>query len=214
MKPTKKTTKKLTTTKTTKNSSTKKQKSCTGKHHIKSVAVYCSHQFGNDRQYARDASQIGELLARNNIDIVFGGGDVGLMGEVATTALDNGGRVIGVSTEDLVNSQEPVHGRIKVEIVSGLNVRKQRMYEMADAFIILPGGIGTLNEVTDILTMQQIGESKKPIFFLNSCHFWDLFSLQFVHMIHNGFIENAKDFSANMFAHPDELIKKILEYNN
>lgn len=179
---------------------------------IKSVAVYCAHQFGNDRQYQRDASQIGELLARNDICIVFGGGNVGLMGEVANSALDNGGRVIGVSTQHIVNKQEPVHERIHVEIVNGLNERKQRMYEMADAFIILPGGIGTLNEVTDILTMQQVGESKKPIFFLNSCHFWDMFSLQFVHMIHNGFIENIDDFSTNMVAHPDELVQKILDY--
>lgn len=180
---------------------------------IKTVAVYCGHQMGNDRQYARDAEQIGELLARNEIGIVFGGSNVGLMGAVSTAALDNGGSVTGISTEHLVNKQEPAHDRIKVKIVSGLNERKQQMYEMADAFIILPGGVGTLNEVSDILTMQQIGETKKPIFFLNTGHFWDLFSLMFVHMMHNGFIENVKDFSANMIAHPDELIMKILECN-
>lgn len=180
---------------------------------IKTVAVYCGHQMGNDRQYARDAEQIGELLARNEIGIVFGGSNVGLMGAVSTAALDNGGSVTGISTEHLVNKQEPAHDRIKVKIVSGLNERKQQMYDIADAFIILPGGVGTLNEVSDILTMQQIGETKKPIFFLNTGHFWDLFSLMFVHMMHNGFIENVKDFSANMIAHPDELIMKILECN-
>ncbi len=192
-----------------------KKSKCTKEvHKIKTVAVYCGHQLGNDRQYARDAEQIGEYLARNEIGIVFGGSNVGLMGAVSTAALDNGGSVTGISTEHLVNKQEPAHDRVKVKIVSGLNERKQAMYEIADAFIILPGGVGTLNEVSDILTMQQIGESKKPIFFLNTGHFWDLFSLMFVHMMHNGFIENVKDFSANMFAHPDELINKILECNN
>lgn len=182
------------------------------KHKLKSVAVYCGHEFGSDPQFARDAAKIGAAMARNKVRIVFGGGDVGLMGTVATSALDNGGVVVGISTHDVVAKQEPVHTGINVEIVDGVNARKQKMYELADAFIILPGGIGTLNEFTDIMTMQQIGETAKPIFFMNTSKFWDSFGALFVHMQQNGFIENADDYEIYSAVSPDDLIKKILEY--
>ena len=135
---------------------------------LKSIAVYCGHQMGTDPQFKRDAAAVGRMLAKNGIRMVFGGGDVGLMGTVATACLKNGGEVIGVSTNDVIAMQEPAHTGIEVQIVDGVNKRKQLMFDESDAFIILPGGIGTLNEVTDILTMQQIGETNKPVFFLNS----------------------------------------------
>ena len=109
---------------------------------IKSVAVYCGHQFGKDPEYARAARKVGELLARNKITLVFGGGNVGLMGTVASAAIENGGKVIGISTTHVVSLQEPAHKDIDVKIVNGLSTRKEEMYELSDAFVILPGGIG------------------------------------------------------------------------
>ncbi len=179
---------------------------------LKSMAVYCGHQMGTDPQFARDAARVGELLARNKIRMVFGGGNVGLMGVTATAALENGGHVVGVSTHDVVAKQEPAHEEIEVELVSGVNERKQKMYNLSDGFIILPGGIGTLNEFTDIMTMQQIGETKKPIFFLNTAKFWENFSHMFLDMQHNGFIESTDDYTIHVASTPDELIKQILEY--
>lgn len=132
---------------------------------LKSIAVYCGHQMGANPQYAHDAARVGKFLADNNIRMVFGGGDVGLMGTVASAAVENGGHVIGVSTNNVIEKQEPVHDGVDITIVDGVNERKQKMYDLSDAFIILPGGIGTLNELTDIMTMQQIGESSKPLFF-------------------------------------------------
>lgn len=179
---------------------------------LKSIAVYCGHDFGTDPQFRRDAARIGELLARNKIRMVFGGGDVGLMGTVATAALDNGGEVIGISTKHVVARQEPAHPGIDVQIVDGVNERKQKMFDLSDAFIILPGGIGTLNELTDVMTMQQIGESKKPLFFLNTARFWAAFGNLFRHMQTCGFIESTDDYNIQSADTPDELIKIILKY--
>ena len=176
---------------------------------MKSIAVYCGHQFGTDPEFAKDAKKLGELLARNKIRLVFGGGDVGLMGTVATAALDNSGEVFGVSTHHVIAKQEPAHEGVKMEIVDGVNERKQRMYDLSDAFCILPGGMGTLNELTDVLTMQQIGESKKPIFFLNTSNYWDFFGGVFLHMQNAGFIADMNDYNITVCETPDELIDLI-----
>ncbi len=179
---------------------------------LKSIAVYCGHQMGTDPQFRRDAAAVGRMLAKNGIRMVFGGGDVGLMGTVATAALKNGGTVIGVSTDDVIAMQEPVHEEIDVQVVDGVNERKQIMFNESDAFIILPGGIGTLNELTDILTMQQIGETDKPLFFLNTNGFWNPLTRLIRHMKKNGFVvktDNYNIFSAETVA---ELKKQILKY--
>lgn len=179
---------------------------------LKSIAVYCGHQFGNDKQFESDARAVGTMLAQNGIRMVFGGGDVGLMGTVATAALDNDGTVIGISTDEVIARQEPAHGDVHVEIVDGVNERKQRMFELSDAFIILPGGIGTLNELTDIMTMQQIGETKKPLFFLNSKDFWSPLSDLIRHMNECGFIETFDDYKMFNADSVAELTEQILKY--
>lgn len=180
---------------------------------LNSLAVYCGHQFGTNPQFERDAVRVGEMLARNKIRMVFGGGNVGLMGATATSALRNGGVVLGVTTHNVVAKQEPAHDEIEVEVVAGVNERKQRMYDLSDGFIILPGGIGTLNEFTDILTMQQIGESKKPLFFMNTAKFWESFSSMFLTMQDSGFIESVDDYHVHVADTPDELMRQIINYD-
>ena len=182
------------------------------KRKIKTVAVYCGHEFGINPAFVRDAGIMGELIAKNGLNMVFGGGDVGLMGTVASAALNNGAHVIGVSTEHVVAKQEPAHEKIDVKIVRGVNERKQRMFEMSDAFIIMPGGIGTLNEATDILTMQQIGETKKPMFLLNTSNFWEPLNVLTLSMRRNGFIENWDDYVVFMGDTPEEIMEKIKAY--
>ncbi|MBO7509032.1 MAG: TIGR00730 family Rossman fold protein [Alphaproteobacteria bacterium] len=181
-------------------------------HKIKTVAVYCGHTFGLNPEFAGDATLMGELIAKNGLSMVFGGGDVGLMGAVSSAALDNGAHVTGISTEHVVALQEPVHQGINVEIVGGVNERKQKMFELSDAFIILPGGIGTLNEVTDILTMQQIGETTKPIFFLNTCRFWGPLHDLIIDMLNNKFVETLDDYRVIISGTPNELIDAVLNY--
>ena len=178
---------------------------------IKSVAVYCGHQFGSNPEYARDAKRVGELLARNKITLVFGGGNVGLMGTVASAAVDNGGRVIGISTTHVVSLQEPAHKDIDVKIVDGLSTRKQEMFELSDAFVILPGGIGTLDELTDIMTKQQVGESCKPIYMLNTAKYWEIFGAVMVHMQNEGFMLSLDDYNMHVVNTPEELLKKLID---
>ncbi len=180
---------------------------------LKSVAVYCGHQYGNDPQFAADAAKIGAMLAKNNIRVVFGGGNVGLMGTVANAALENGGYVAGITTHDVMAKQEPLHDNLNhFEIVDGVNERKQRMFDMSDGFVILPGGTGTLNELTDIMTMQQIGETNKPLFFMNTLHFWAPFSRLLIHMKNCGFFVRPQDYNMHGATTPEELIEKILNY--
>ena len=177
---------------------------------IKSVAVYCGHQYGKDPAYVRDARKIGELLARNKITLVFGGGNVGLMGTVASAAFENGGEVIGISTTHVVSLQEPAHKDINVKIVDGLSARKEEMFDLSDAFVILPGGIGTLDELTDIMTKQQVGESHKPIYMMNTAKYWEIFGQVMTHMQIEGFMPNVDAYNLHVVNSPDELIKKLV----
>ena len=94
------------------------------KRNIDSVAVYCGHQYGTDPQFTRDAARIGELLAKHNLKMIFGGGNVGLMGTVCNAALDNGGKVLGVSTTHIAALQEPVHSEIEIRMKDSINARK------------------------------------------------------------------------------------------
>jgi hypothetical protein len=177
----------------------------------KSMAVYCGHKFGTNPQFERDAERMGELLARNGIRLVFGGGKTGLMGKVAQSALNHGGQVIGVSTRHVIALQEPIlEGITESENVGGINERKQRMYELSDSFCILPGGFGTLNEVTDILTMQQVNETKKPVYFLNTDGFWNIFGRVFAHMQRYGFISPRAEYNIRIFQYPDDLVNAYL----
>ena len=179
---------------------------------LKSVAVYCGHQFGTDPQFAQDAYAIAEMLAKNGIRMVFGGGNVGLMGTVANGALDNGGVVKGVSTDDVIALQEPAHDGADMQVVDGVNERKQIMFEMSDAFIILPGGIGTLNELSDIMTMQQIGETNKPLFFLNTNNFRGPLGELIKHMMDNGFLVKTDNYNFYTANTASELTEQILNY--
>lgn len=181
---------------------------------IKSVAVYCGHQYGTNPEYARDARKVGELLARNKLTLVFGGGNAGLMGTVATAALENGGQVIGISTTHVISLQEPVHKDINVKIVDGLSTRKEEMFDLSDAFVILPGGIGTLDEMTDIMTKQQVGESHKPIYLVNTAKYWNIFGRVMVHMQNEGFMENYDYYNLHVVNTPEELIQDLIGSNN
>ncbi|MCL2018100.1 MAG: TIGR00730 family Rossman fold protein [Alphaproteobacteria bacterium] len=174
----------------------------------RSMAVYCGHQFGSNPAFARDAKKLGELMAKHGIRLVFGGGDAGLMGTVASAAADNGGDAIGISTPHVLALQEPLHKQVRTEVASNLADRREKMYSLSDAFCILPGGTGTLDELTDILVKQQIGESRKPLYFLNTAKYWNIFGRVMVHMQSEGFIKNMNDYNMKIFDTPEEVIKE------
>ena len=139
---------------------------------IKSICVYCASGPGNNPAFVEAARGFGRILAEQGIRLVYGGGSVGLMGALADSVLDHGGKVTGVIPEFLVN-REHMSLRTQERIITrDMHERKRIMFEQADAFVALPGGVGTLEELVEQLTWAQLGRHKKPILILNSEGFW------------------------------------------
>jgi len=140
---------------------------------IRTVCVYCGSSPGTDPAFMEAARRFGELLAIDGVGLVYGGGSRGLMGAVATAVLDHGGHVTGIIPEFLQNREQTLKRAQEVIVTPDMHVRKQTMFDKADAFVALPGGIGTLEELVEQLTWAQLGRHKKPILILNIKGFWD-----------------------------------------
>lgn len=140
---------------------------------MKSLCIYCGSNAGSDPAYATLANALGTRLAREGIALVYGGGNVGLMGIAADAALAGGGEVIGVIPQQLVDWEVAHKGVTRLEVVDSMHTRKQRMFELADGFVALPGGFGTLDEMFEMLTWRQLGLGRKPCAFLGVNGFWE-----------------------------------------
>lgn len=140
---------------------------------MKSICVYCGSSSGNNEIYTEQATALGKLLAKRNIKLVYGGANVGLMGVIADTVLDNGGKAIGIIPESLV-AHEVAHPKLtELKIVDSMHARKAMMAELSDGFIAMPGGLGTLEELFEILTWGQLGFHHKPCAILNVNGYYD-----------------------------------------
>jgi uncharacterized protein (TIGR00730 family) len=154
---------------------------------LSSLCVYCGSSNLVAQKFKDSAHSIGAELARRGIRTVYGGGHVGLMGIVADAALKNGGIVIGIIPEH-IKAQEVQHtGLTELHVVPDMHTRKRMMVERADAFVILPGGFGTLDEAFEILTWKQLGLHAKPVIIFNQDGYWDLMLAQIDKMIDEGF---------------------------
>src|SRR6266581_9358864 len=155
---------------------------------IESICVYCASGPGNDPAFMNAATKLGRILAENGVRLVYGGGSVGLMGTLADSVLDHGGAVTGVIPDFLVN-REHMLLRVQERIITrDMHERKREMFERADAFVALPGGIGTLEELVEQMTWAQLGRHKKPILILNIEGFWDPLCALLDHMRGMAFI--------------------------
>lgn len=141
---------------------------------IKSVCVYCGSSFGNNEAYKAAANDFGQVLAGAGIRLVYGGGGVGLMGESARAVHDAGGKVLGIMPQFL-RSREFLYDDVETRVVTSMHERKMMMFEESDAFVVLPGGIGTLEEVIELLSWRRLDLHNKPIIFLNIEGFWQPF---------------------------------------
>jgi uncharacterized protein (TIGR00730 family) len=157
---------------------------------IRTVCVYCGSGPGADPAFVAAARQFGRALAEAGIGLVYGGGSVGLMGELATAVLDHGGRVTGVIPEFLVARERMLHDSQEIVVTGDMHERKRTMFERADAFVALPGGIGTLEELVEQLTWAQLGRHRKPILIANVAGFWDRLCALIDHMREMQFIHN------------------------
>jgi uncharacterized protein (TIGR00730 family) len=139
------------------------------------VCVFCGSSLGILTAYARAADDVGRLLAQRGIELVYGGGNVGLMGKVADACLGEGGRVIGVMPRALVEKEIAHRGLTELHVVESMHERKAVMADLADAFVALPGGYGTWDEFCEVLTWSQLGIQRKACALLNVCGYYDPF---------------------------------------
>ena len=154
---------------------------------IKSLTIFCSSSNNLDPTYYEISKKITEIIAKNNFSIIYGGGQVGLMGVVAKNALKSGIKVTGIIPEFL-NSKEIMFNEITtLKIVKNMSQRKKLLYELGDAFIALPGGTGTIEEITEVISWKVLGLHDKPIIFYNIENFWDPLIKQFDYISENNF---------------------------
>src|SRR5215468_6609031 len=178
---------------------------------IRTLCVYCGSGSGTDPAFAEAARRLGKILADHRIGLVYGGGSVGLMGTLAASVLDHGGTVTGVIPEFLTD-REQMMGRIQeVIITSDMHERKRIMFERADAFAALPGGIGTLEELVEQLTWAQLGRHKKPILIANVERFWDPLVALLDHMRKLEFIRAGLSVDLLVAERVEEVLPKITE---
>ena len=179
---------------------------------MKSIAVYCSSSNKINDEYKDEARKIGSLLAQKKIKIIYGGGNMGLMGILSNSALDSGGDVYGVITNHLLDIEKRNESLNNYKIVDSMHDRKMEMYNNADAFLILPGGIGTLEEFFEVYSWKQLHLHNKPIFIYNYKNFWD----DLIHLVENLIKKNFADenmIEAYKIINNHSDLEKILEIN-
>jgi len=179
---------------------------------IKSIAVFCGSSSGANPIYEQKSIELGAYLGANRFHLVYGGGNIGLMGKVANAALDAGGEVTGILPHFL-NKKEVGHVALsKLILVDSMHERKQKIEQLSDAFIAMPGGFGTLEEVSEMLTWAQLGLHKKPIGLYNINGFYNLLLKQLDVMVEEGFLKPKNREMVLEDTDPFKLIKRLKSY--
>src|SRR6478735_2891054 len=163
-------------------------------HSIRSICVYCCSRPGSDPRHMAAGRTLGKEIAEYGLRLIYGGGTKGIMGAVASGVLSNGGQVTGIIPEFLIDMEATRHslGQLNELIVTpDMHTRKHRMFERSDAFVALPGGIGTLEEIVEIMTWAQLGQHEKPMVFANINGFWNPMMELIRHMTEAGFVHTA-----------------------
>jgi len=161
---------------------------------IRTVCVYCGSGPGTNPRFIEAAKALGKVFAENDVRLVYGGGSLGMMGAVATSVLDHGGRVTGI-IPDFLTSRENALTRVQELIVTpDMHERKRLMFEHSDAFVAMPGGVGTLEELVEQLTWKQLGRHAKPVLLANVDGFWEPLLALFTHMRATEFIRPSLSF--------------------
>lgn len=177
---------------------------------FKQLCVYCGSRRGLPEAHRHDAMALGRLLADNDITLIYGGGHVGMMGIIADATLAAGGKVIGVIPVSLREKEAAHDGLTELHVVDDMHQRKALMAELADGFIAMPGGLGTLEELFEMLTWQQIGIHEKPVGLLNSNGYYDHLLTFLNQTVTEGYL-NAGDLERllEVSDKPEELLKKL-----
>jgi uncharacterized protein (TIGR00730 family) len=177
---------------------------------IRQICVYCGSGPGVDPAFVESARAFGAILAKSDVGLVFGGGSIGMMGAIAKSVLDHGGEATGIIPEFLVAREHAVRGAGNLIVTRDMHERKLKMFQMADAFVAMPGGIGTLEEVVEQITWVQLGRHRKPILLANIKHFWDPLCALIDHMKKLEFIRGDLNFDL-LVAHKVDDILPLLQ---
>lgn len=177
-----------------------------------SICVFCGSSVGARPEYSAAATAFGRLLAQQGIRIVYGGGNVGLMGSLADAALAAGGEVIGVIPQMLVDRELAHRGISELRIVGSMHERKALMAELSDAFVALPGGLGTYEELCEVLTWAQLGIHPKPCGCLNVAGYFDLLVRLLDHAVHEGFLRPEQRRLFISTASAEELLSLLAQH--
>src|SRR5260221_9845796 len=157
----------------------------------KSICVYCGSSFGNSPHYTAAATDLGHEMARRGMRLIYGGGRVGLMGKVADAVIEGGGQVIGVIPKHVEDAEVGHRGLSELKVVDSMHTRKRMMFDLSDAFVVLPGGPGTLDEAFEVITWRQLQLHDKPVIIVNIDGYWDKLVELFDHVITSGFARPA-----------------------
>ncbi|WGO82609.1 TIGR00730 family Rossman fold protein [Arsenophonus apicola] len=179
---------------------------------INSVTVYCGSSVGNSDIYQQQAIALAAELVNRKITLVYGGGRVGIMGILANSVLEQGGQVVGVMPKLLVEREISHTGLSKIHIVDTMHQRKQKMIDLADGFIALPGGFGTLEEFSEVFTWGQIGLHKKPCGLLNVNNYWALLVAMIEKMADEKFLQEKYRHMAIVDDNPANLLNRFSHY--
>jgi uncharacterized protein (TIGR00730 family) len=173
------------------------------------VCVFCGSSKGTNPLYAQSAQELGSLLPKYNMNLVYGGGNIGLMGIVADAAMQAGGKVVGVIPDFLLKREVGHRGISELIVVESMHERKKKMADLADAFIALPGGWGTLEELSEILTWRQLGLIPSSIAVLNINNFFGALLSQLDLMIAEGFVKPEYRSYLRIETSPEKLLQSI-----
>jgi len=179
---------------------------------MRSVAVFCGSSSGNNGEYSDSARELSRILFDRGIGVITGGGHVGIMGVIADEIIRIGGEIRGVIPQFLVDKEVAHNGLTELIIVDSMHTRKQKIVEISDGFIALPGGFGTLDEIFEIITWAQLSIHRKPIGILNSSGYYDSLISHIYHMISEGFVHKAYLDMIIMESDPSQLISRMINY--
>ena len=176
---------------------------------IKNISVFCGAHLGNNPIYASEAKKVAEVIVEKGMNVVFGGGDVGLMGVVSHTAIDNGGEVLGISLQSLYEL-ELTNPRIQeVVVAQTLLERKDIFMQRSDAFIVLPGGVGSLDELAEVMCSNKLGIINKPIGILNTNGYYDHLLAWMKKAVEEGFVSDANFNELIVSDSCEDLIERV-----
>ncbi len=176
---------------------------------INALCVYCGSSPGTDPAFLEAAQAFGKILAENEIRLIYGGGSVGLMGALAQAVLEHGGEATGVIPEFLTKRERPRRLRQELIVTTDMHARKRTMFERADGFVALPGGLGTLEEVVEQITWAQLGRHKKPILIANIKSYWDPLLALIAHMRAIKFVPSALDVDFLVATRVEDIVPKL-----